>query len=354
MSDLRVLVVGTSSPHVANYINRIQSEDVSIFVVSNGNEFLSKDMAYRQVDFSLVNPLNWLRTTWAISKVIRSFKPTVIHVHQANAVAFYVTLVNVFFNLPLVLTAWGSDILINPKQNWLLKKMIQFVLKRVDHSTADAQFLADEMQRLIPTHKLAVTIVNFGVNPINLSVEKEKIIYSNRTHNKLYRIDQVIDGFKRFCLSENSVGWKLIIAGRGTETEQLKAQCVESGLSDRIEFVGFLSPEQNANYYARSTFFVSLPESDATAVSLLEAMYYKCVPIVSDLPANKEWITHGVNGFVVTDLSGNYIEDALNIDRESAGQLNNEIVLEKGTLEVSKASFRKVIFEAVQKSKDNN
>jgi hypothetical protein len=50
MSDLRVLVVGTSSPHVANYINRIQSEDVSIFVVSNGNEFLSKDMAYRQVD----------------------------------------------------------------------------------------------------------------------------------------------------------------------------------------------------------------------------------------------------------------------------------------------------------------
>ena len=133
MSGLRVLVVGTSSPHVANYINRIQSDDVSIFTVSNGNEFLPKEMAYRQVDFSLVNPLNWLRTTWAIAKVIRSFKPNVIHVHQANAVAFYVTLVNGVFHLPLVLTAWGSDILINPKQNWLLKKMIQFVLKRVDH-----------------------------------------------------------------------------------------------------------------------------------------------------------------------------------------------------------------------------
>lgn len=349
MSDLRVLVVGTSSPHVANYINRIQSEDVRIFVVSNGKEFLPKDLAYQLVDFSLVNPLNWVRTTLAIAKVIRSFKPNVIHVHQANAVAFYVTLVNSFFHLPLVLTAWGSDILINPKKNWLLKKMIQFVLKRVDYCTADAQFLAEEMQRLVPKRNLPVMICNFGVNPIDLSIEKEKIVYSNRTHNKLYRIDQVIDGFNRFCMSENSVGWKLIIAGRGTDTEQLKSQSKESGLSDRIEFVGFLSPEQNANYYARSTFFVSIPESDATAVSLLEAMYYKCIPIVSDLPANKEWITHGVNGFVVSNLSGNYIEEALHIDKESAGQLNQEIVLEKGTIEVSKECFRKVIFDVAQK-----
>jgi hypothetical protein len=70
---------------------------------------------------------------------------------------------------------------------------------------------------------------------------------------------------------------------------------------------------------------------------------------VSDLPANKEWITHGVNGFVVSNLNANYIDEALHLDKESAGQLNKEIVLERGTLEVSKASFRKVIFEAAQK-----
>jgi glycosyltransferase involved in cell wall biosynthesis len=42
--------------------------------------------------------------------------------------------------------------------------------------------------------------------------------------------------------------------------------------------------------------------SDGTSVSLLEAMAAGCVPVLSDLPANREWVVDGLNGFLVSDL----------------------------------------------------
>lgn len=57
-------------------------------------------------------------------------------------------------------------------------------------------------------------------------------------------------------------------------------------LSDSVDFVGCLSAQEMADYYRRSCYFISIPTSDHTSVSLLENMACGCVPIVSDIPAN--------------------------------------------------------------------
>jgi glycosyltransferase involved in cell wall biosynthesis len=44
--------------------------------------------------------------------------------------------------------------------------------------------------------------------------------------------------------------------------------------------------------------FVSPAWSDGNNVSLNEAMASGCFPIATDIPANSQWITHGVNGFL--------------------------------------------------------
>jgi glycosyltransferase involved in cell wall biosynthesis len=38
---------------------------------------------------------------------------------------------------------------------------------------------------------------------------------------------------------------------------------------------------------------------DGTSVSLLEALASGAFPVVTDIPANREWITDGKNGFLV-------------------------------------------------------
>ena len=51
----------------------------------------------------------------------------------------------------------------------------------------------------------------------------------------------------------------------------------------------------------RDSWYISLPRSDSVSVSVLEAMAHGCVPILSDLPANRELVQHGRNGVILDD-----------------------------------------------------
>lgn len=350
LKKLKVLVIGSSTPHVRNHVNRIKDE-FDIEIITTNSEFIPENTPYHIVDFSIRKLTNLFKSPRKIKSIIDRFSPDVIHVHQANSFAFYSILANRGKKLPLILTLWGSDILVHPKEGLLNKIMTQYVLKRSDIITSDAQFLADEAQKLVPATKLDVRIANFGVEKIEIPIHKEKIIYSNRNHSPLYRIDEVIKAFHRFIESGHK-DWKLIIAGRGSETENLQSLVNQLELSEHVEFAGFVNLEQNASNYARATYFVSIPESDATAMSLLEAMYFKCVPVVNDLPANLEWIENGKNGLVVDDLSADFLSKALAIDVTEAGEINRSIILEKGTIEVSKKIFSDIIYQAMEKKKE--
>ena len=79
---------------------------------------------------------------------------------------------------------------------------------------------------------------------------------------------------------------------------------------------------------------------------MLEALAYGCLPIVSDLPANREWIEDGVNGIISSgDLSID-VERLLQMDAASIQERNKSIIDQKAT----KASNRKkfsAIYEAI-------
>jgi len=72
-------------------------------------------------------------------------------------------------------------------------------------------------------------------------------------------------------------------------------------LAGKVEFVGRLDAAAQDRQYARATWYLSLPESDSVAVSVLEAMGHGCIPILSDLPANHELVRPGENGLILAD-----------------------------------------------------
>jgi len=69
--------------------------------------------------------------------------------------------------------------------------------------------------------------------------------------------------------------------------------------------------------------------ADVTAMSLL-----------SDLPANKEWIKSGVNGLIVTDLNSNFIREAIHFDQDKMGSFNRNIAISEG-------NFRNVLLKLI-------
>jgi len=207
--------------------------------------------------------------------------------------------------------------------------------------------MAKEMEKLLFPVKKEIHIYNFGVDIKDLEIKKEKIIYSNRNHNPIYRIDKVIHAFNKLCLNEIYSDWQLLIAGQGSETESLKKQVANFGIESRVEFVGFVNQEENFKNYAKASYFVSIPESDATAISLLEAMYFKSIPILIDLPANREWIQNNENGFIVQDIESDFFNIVLSFDQNIDVEKNKEVIIAQASKKVCSENFKSLILKTI-------
>ena len=105
------------------------------------------------------------------------------------------------------------------------------------------------------------------------------------------------------------------------------------------QLVGWLNEEENRLHYAESSIYVSIPASDGTSVSLLEAMSANCIPVVSDLPANKEWISDNTNGIIFQEEGENPFKRALFLNQEIAFSTNQQLINQKATRNASIAQF---------------
>ena len=68
-------------------------------------------------------------------------------------------------------------------------------------------------------------------------------------------------------------------------------------------------------------------------------MASSCIPIVSNLPANKEWIEHKINGWICEKNAPNFLEKAIEYDFINAISINKKMIKEKGTKEANKRIF---------------
>ena len=335
----KLLLVSSNTIHTYKYLQLVEDYFDEILLITDEKSAVYN---YPTIELSFnLKVKNLFSTVKQIKKQIADFQPTVIHIHQANSYAFYALLASRKTKIPTILTAWGSDILVIPKSNFLLKKMVQFNLKTADFLTSDSTFMAAEMKKLAPSIN-EILIANFGIDVTPINCPKENIVYSNRLHKKLYRVDKIIEAFARFKQNNERKDWRLVVAATGNETESLKDKVNELCLTDDVEFVGWIQKEDNEQWYSKAKIWVSIPESDATSISLLEAMACGSIPVVSDLPANREWIQSGVNGIVVEDLESDFISDALLLNQEEAIELNKQRIDQDGTKEANREKFLKL------------
>jgi len=345
----KLLVIGSDTNHTYNYIELIRDAFDEIELITDKKRE-GLPYAIHEVGFSLRSLSDLKDSPKKIAAITKRFQPDVIHIHQANSYAFYTLRGIRKLGIPVVLTAWGSDILLLPGKSFLLKQMVKYSLKHATVYTSDSTFMAEEMRRLVPSKKMDILIANFGISITPVEKPKEPVFYSNRLHKPLYRVDKIIAAFAKFLEHDRKENWKLVIAATGEETASLEKQCAAAGISDRVEFVGWLDKEQNANWYARARYFVSIPESDATAISLLEAMASGCIPVLSDLPANKEWIRNGENGIIVEDVDTDFLSSVFEVDAEKADRVNKELIAAHGTKEANRQKFLS-LYEKLPKRK---
>lgn len=331
----KLLLVGptSGSVHVKNFYFLVRDYFQEVLVLTNEEIDFAE---YKLANFSIKNPLTIKRQINQIQRVIDQFNPDIIHIHQANSCA-YLTLKANKKNIPTVLTTWGSDVLLNPQKSFILKHITKFALNKASWLTADAQYMIDAIKKL--SNNENVSLLNFGVD-IDLNVDipvKENSIYSNRLHKEIYNIDQIIEAF--VLIKQQYLDWHLTIGANGDKTEKLRLLAGKILSADSYHFIGFVDAQTNKKNYLKSKIWVSIPSSDGTSISLLEAMAFGCIPVVSDLPANNEWIQDGVNGVVVKNTLIEAIKKAISMDYREVAKINMRIIEEKATKDVNRKKF---------------
>jgi glycosyltransferase involved in cell wall biosynthesis len=334
---MKLLVVGPTSVHVTSFIESIKNSTYQIYYLSEEELIVPSVEENYVVNFRKLGIFTIFKNIRSLKKILSKLKPSVIHIHQINRLAFFLSIVAVRLKIPYVVTAWGSDVLLMPQKNILFYLMVKFVLKHSSFVTGDSKEMISVMNGISKDEK-KYQLLQYGIEIIPSS-KKEKFIFSNRLHEPLYQIEKVIGFFHEFVKENNE--WKLVIAGNGSETYGLKKMVQDLELVNFVTFVGWLNKESNNDYYSRAYIYISLPKSDGMSVSVLEAMSAGCIPIVPDLDVSKEWIKDGFNG-VICNFENNPLYEALLLDNNSVATYNLNLIEKNASRMASNSIFYKI------------
>lgn len=296
------------------------------------------------MNFSIKNIFSIPAKIKTIEKIIADFNPDIIHAHQANSCSYLAVKANKK-KIPLIITCWGSDVLLLPQRNVVFRKLVSYSLGKANAITADADYMIEAVKKM--GIDKPIINANFGIELPDAykNLPKENIIYSNRLHKELYKIDEVIRGFSDFV--KKHADWKLVVGANGPLTEELKNLAKQILPEGSYQFIGFVGAEENALNYAKAKIWISVPESDGTAISLLEAMGYGCIPVLSDLPANKEWVKDSSNGIIVNSSVCDALEKAVKLNSEFVKSTNQSIIETKATKEINREKFKALYLSVI-------
>jgi len=298
MQNKYLLLADGSSPHILKWVKELVLYFDLYLISLNGtiseiSEYINKDNIYILNEHAQATGGNYklIFKLPQIRKLIKQIEPDYINAHYLSSYGFLGALSkSSAHNTVLIQSTWGSDVLVEPFSNFIRKQIAKFALRKADLVTSDSWYMCDVIHQLIGNKE--VVVFPFGLEIVEeCKISKEKLVFSNRALKDFYNIDSIVEWF-----AKQSSEYKLVIANEGIEKKALEYLVKKLHISNRVQFVGYLSEEEQKTLYQKAKYYISIPDSDATSVSLLEAMQYGVIPIVSNIPANREWILDGING----------------------------------------------------------
>lgn len=259
-------------------------------------------------------------------RIIKKIQPDIVNAHYITSHGYIAALIRRYFGGKFILiqSAWGSDVLVTPWRNSLYRCITRFSLNNADLATSDSKYMSSVIAKLSPTKCLTFPFGLDKMPEVSFEEKDPDLCFSNRALTENYNIEKVIYAFAVMAMKNDNA--RLIISNDGPKRQELIDLTKNIGMQDRIEFRGFLAAKDQNEIYKKATYYFSLPTSDSTSVSLLEAMAYGCVPILSDLPANCEWVQNKKNGTIFTSKE-EYLSDLP--DRKVAFEENRNIISQR-------------------------
>jgi glycosyltransferase involved in cell wall biosynthesis len=285
--------------------------------------------------------------------IILKHRSELIHVHWAIPTGLIGVWAGKLLKKPVVVTIHGSDFRMATERPSFLTKIFLYVCQRAKQIIFVSELQEKEIEKMgikgkkILTFPMGIdkSFLEAGRNRGGKMVNQSHVVLSNRNLLPLYNVSLLIRSIPTILKEEPHT--KFIIAGDGQEREALLKEAENLNVSSFIEFLGRVPHEKVADLLATADIYVSTSLYDGTSVSLLEAMGSGAFPVVTDIPANREWITNGQNGFLVPfdeeEYLANRIVDAIrDPNLLEKGRIKNLSIVEKALWPANIEKIKKV------------
>jgi len=250
---------------------------------------------------------------WKIGRFVKATHIRTIVLIYPIETAWLFWLLRLILGTRIIVSCHGNDITtfhaLSPFRQWVLRG----VLKSADSIVVCANQLAIEVQNLIPSRKLPITVipncvdVNYFTLPpprFNRCSKSRTIVHvSNFAPKK--RTGDIIEAFALADLADDT---ELLMVGTGAEFEVTVQRAQQLGLGRKVEFVGRQTDVRP--FLWRADLFVLASDDEGAPLVLLEAM--ACgVPWVSTPWGVAATLPSGECGLVVPPKSPQHLAVAM-------------------------------------------
>lgn len=208
---------------------------------------------------------------------------------------------------------YGSDVELAPYRNALVKKLVQYNLRRSKLITVSSLALKRSVVRLAIEREIFV--VPFGIPKMDIISTKNKGKAKSEVRREIkigcfkycrfnvYGLDRLLSLLHELK-KHRSWQFKLYLINAGPDLPQLKEKIVALSLQDSVVFLVAVSPrEAMLEYIDEVDFTVYLSRRESFGVSVLESMARGVPPIITPVGGMLELVKSEHNGLVVTDVS---------------------------------------------------
>lgn len=235
-----------------------------------------------------------------LRRILRRIRPDLIHAGPIQTCAFIAVLTGF---RPILTMSWGFDLMKDVHRGRWWQWTTKYTLRRSTFFTSDAQVTRDMAVRYGMNAQKTI-VFPWGVDlqhfsPMPAAALEGFTLFCNRSWEPNYGVDVLARAFVRVAQQKPDVS--LMLLGGGSQGQAIRNTLVNGGVIDRVVFPGQISNRDLPRYYHMADLYISPSHVDGSSVSLMEALACGLPCIVSDIPANKEWVIEGQNGWLFPD-----------------------------------------------------
>jgi glycosyltransferase involved in cell wall biosynthesis len=251
-------------------------------------------------------PFDWRdlpKLTFDFRRLTKTIKPDLIHAGPIQTCAFIAVLSGF---RPILTMSWGFDLMKDVYRGRGWEFATRYTLARSTYFTSDAHVTRDTAVKYGMNPEKTV-VFPWGVDlaqftPKNWSTAEPEngiTLFCNRSWEPNYGVDVLAKAFVKIARERPEVS--LMLLGGGSQGQNIRQILARGGVEEQVTFPGYINNRELPRYYQMADLFISPSHVDGSSVSLMEALACGLPCLVSDIPANKEWVFDNQNGWLFRD-----------------------------------------------------